>query len=652
MAHEMAATTTTSRVAPTHPLEPLGPDELAAAVAIVRREKSLDARALFETITLREPAKKAVRGFTPGTQFEREAFVVVLDRNAGATFEAVVSLSQNRVTSWTHVPGVQPRILAEEMEEVTRLVKADPRYLEGLRSRGIDDLDKVWLDAFAVGNFGAEEERTLRLIRPHSFYVERPQDNPHVRPIEGLVPVVDMNAMKVLRVEDNGVKPLPGDPGHYSAADQPSLRAPLARLEITQPDGPDFRVEGHKVTWQNWSFRVGFTPREGLVLHTLSFTDGGRDRPVIYRASVSELVVPYAETSGDHYRNHSFDLGESGLGTCVNALKLGCDCVGAIHYFDVHMASARGAVVRYPNAICLHEEDYGVLWKHTHPITRDTAVRRSRRLVVSSFYTVGNYDYGIFWYLYLDGTIQFDAKLTGILYTGAIETGVTPAYGRLVAPNLNAMIHEHYFNLRLDMSVDGDANAVMEVEADLVPTGPGNPHGNAHGARETLIESERSGARDIKPELGRYWKVVNRSRTSAMGWHPGYRLVPGASVKPMHQPGSPFMRRAGFVAHDLWVTAYDPRELYAPGDWVNQGIDGPGLPEWARADRPLVDTDVVLWYTLGVFHLPRPEDFPIMPVEYTGFMLKPTGFFDRNPTLDLPQSHCHASKATARVPAP
>lgn len=647
MTQAMTANSTSSHSFPIHPLEPLSPDELAAAVEIVRRARSLDARALFETVALREPDKKAVRGFTPGTEFARAAFVVVLDRTAGATYEGVVSLSEARVISWKHVPGAQPRILAEEMEEIARLVKSDSRYLEGLRRRGIDDVEKVWIDALAVGNFGATEEQILRLVRLHLFYVERPQDNPHVRPIEGLVPVVDMNAMKVLRVEDDGVVPLPSDPGHYAVADQPHLRAPLARLEITQPDGPDFRVEGRGVTWQNWSFRVGFTPREGLVLHTLAFADGEHERPVIYRASVSELVVPYAETRGDHYRNHSFDLGESGLGTCVNALKLGCDCVGEIHYFDVHMANARGEVVRYPNAICMHEEDYGVLWKHTHPGTRKAEVRRSRRLVVSSFYTVGNYDYGIFWYLYLDGTIQFEAKLTGVLYTGAIEAGASPAYGRLVAPNLNAMIHEHYFNVRLDMSVDGDENSVVEVEAELMPTGPDNPHGNAHGTRETLIESERVGARDIKPELGRYWKVINRAHTTALGWNPGYRLMPNANVKPMHQPGSPFMRRAGFVAHDLWVTAYDPRELYAPGDWVNQNAGGPGLPEWTQADRCLVDADVVLWYTVGLMHVPRPEDFPVMPVEYAGFTLKPTGFFERNPTLDLRPSHCHASRPAA-----
>ena len=624
-----------------HPLDPLSGEELQRVVAIVRRDQAQGPQTLFETVTLHEPDKETVRGFAPGGSFTREAFVVVLDRRTGRTCEGVVSLSEDRVLSWKHVEGVQIRVLAEEMDEIQDLVKSHPDYVEGLRRRGIEDLDKVVFEGFGTGNFGAEEERTRRLTRPHSYYVENPGDNPHARPIENLVPVVDLLEKKVLRVEDGEVLPIPPDPGHYRAEAQASLRPPLARLEITQPDGPDFRVEGHAVTWHNWSFRVGFTPREGLVLHTLSYRDATGERPVVYRASLSELVVPYAETCGDHYRNHSFDLGESGLGVCVNSLSLGCDCVGEIHYFDVDMANGYGEAVHYPNAICMHEEDYGVLWKHGDLKTRTSEVRRSRRLVVSSFYTVGNYDYGIFWYLYLDGSIGFEAKLTGVLYCRAAGDDEEPKYGRLVAPNLNAMLHEHYFNVRLDMSVDGDANSVLEVEADLVPTGPGNPHGNAHGVRETLIGCEADSARDIRPELGRYWKVVNRSRGGARGGHPGYRLVPGANVKPMHQPGSPFMKRAPFVAHDLWVTAFDPAEKYAPGDYITQNEGGPGLPDWVQANRNLVDADVVLWYTMGLLHIPRPEDYPVMPVEYTGFTLKPNGFFDRNPALDLaPPRHC------------
>ena len=624
-----------------HPLDPLTPEELGVAVEVIRREANLDERALFEQVRLNEPTKQVVRNFRPGDAIEREAFAVVLDRNAGKLFEARVSLDAASLKSWTHVPGVQACIMAEECEEMSKLVKQHPDFLEGLKRRGIESTEQVSVESFAMANFAAPEEQHMRLIRAHCFYVENPGDNAYVRPIEGLVPVVDLNAMKVLRIEDNGVVPMPPDRGDYQVERLKHVREPLAALEITQRDGPDFAVDGHAVTWQNWRFRVGFTPREGLVLHTMSFKDGEKDRPVVYRASLSELVVPYGDTAGDHFMNHSFDLGEGVFGAAVNSLKLGCDCVGEIYYFDVNMTDANGNVKYLPNAICMHEEDYGVLWKHTDAHTKRTEVRRSRRLVVSSFFTIGNYDYGIFWYLYLDGTIQFEAKLTGMLYTRAIVSGEETPYGALIAPNLNGMVHEHYFNIRLDMSVDGDENTVVEVEAERVPTGSSNPHGNAHRPKEAIVESENQSGRDIKPENGRFWKVINRSKKNKLGWHPGYKLVPGLNVKPMHQPGSPFMRRAGFVEHDLWVTAYDPNQLHAPGNYPNQNEYGPGIPEWVQANRPLVDTDIVLWHTIGVLHLPRPEDFPVMPVEYTGFMLKPLGFFERNPALDLAPPGCH-----------
>ncbi len=624
-----------------HPLDPLSPAEIRAAVEPVRAKLKAEGRLLFADVSLVEPAKSEVRAYRAGKPLPRRARLMVLQRDVQRTLDVLVDLGSGAILRCEEVPGVQPPVLFTELEELGAVVRAHAGVREGLARRGITDPEKVHAEFFANGNFGAAEDGSRRLLRPHLYYAEEDGDNPYVRPVDGLVPVIDLNTMEVVRVEDFGVKPLPPDIGDYTAARMKNLQPPLAELDIRQPAGPDFQVDGWLVRWRNWSFRIGFTAREGLVLHCLHWTDRGRERPVVYRASVSELVVPYAETVNDQFRNHSFDMGEGTFGHCVNALELGCDCVGEIRYFDVHLADDHGDVIRYPNAICMHEEDYGVLWKHQDPLTGETELRRSRRLVVSSFFTVGNYDYGFFWYLYLDGTIAFEAKLTGMLLCRAVEDGEDIPYGRLVAPNLNAMIHEHYFNLRLDMSVDGDDNAVYEVEAERFPTGPDNPHGNAHGARETLIENERQAGRDINPGNGRYWKVVNRSRRNALGWHPGYKLVPGPNVRPMHLEGSPFLRRAGFVAHDLWVTAFDFEQLFAPGRYINQNPDCDGIDSWVKAERPLADQDIVLWHTLGVLHVPRPEDFPVMPVEYVGFHLKPVGFFERNPSLELAPPGCH-----------
>ena len=624
-----------------HPLDPLNREELDRTVRIIRKQMDLPSDALFEQVRLKEPPKALVHTFNSrgSPEIPREAFAVVLDRSADKVSEVAVSLDTDTMTSCDVIPGVRISFLAEESAEVRKIVCEHPDFLAALERRGISDPEQVLIEGFAVANLSQADEKHLRHTRAHCFFRENPQDNAYARPIEGLVPVVDLNNRKVLRIEDNGVVPLPPDLGNYRS-DQLDTREPLAPLDITQPDGPDFKVDDYAVAWQNWRFRVGFTPKEGLVLHTLSFRDGDTHRPVMYRASLSELVVPYGDTAGDHYMNHSFDLGETIFGKQVNSLKLGCDCLGEIYYFDFDQVDELGNPLELSQVVCMHEEDYGVLWKHTDAHTQRSEVRRSRRLVVSSFFTIGNYDYGIFWYLYLDGTIEFEAKLTGTLYLRAIPEGEETPYGSLVAPGVNGMIHEHYFNVRLDMSVDGDVNTVVEMQADRVPAGPENPHGNAHGVSQTVITSEQEGARNTAPKDSRFWKIENRGRSNRLGWHPAYKLMPGPNVAPMHQPGSPFMRRAGFVAHDLWVTAYDPDELHAPGQYISQNEGGPGLPEWIQKDRNLVDTDVVLWHTVGVLHLPRPEDFPVMPVEYTGFMLKPFGFFERNPALDLAPPLC------------
>jgi primary-amine oxidase len=466
-------------------------------------------------------------------------------------------------------------------------------------------------------------------------------DNGYAHPIEGVLALVDLNAMEVVKIEDNGVVPLPPQHGNYTPEAIGQMRTDIKPLAITQSEGPSFTVNGHEVSWQKWHFRLGFTPREGVVLHTISYEDQGRQRPIIYRASLAEMVIPYGDPSPNHRRQNAFDVGEYGVGMLANALELGCDCLGSIHYFDTFMTDSRGNVLKLPNAICMHEEDYGILWKHIDWRTNQTEVRRSRRLVVSFIATVGNYEYGYFWYFYQDGTIQFEAKMTGIMNTGAVPAGVTPKYGRLVAPQLNAPIHQHFFNFRLDMMVDGPNNSVYEVHTESVPMGPENPLGNAFFAKSTLLSKESEAQQVIDPLSARNWKIANPSVLNGVGEPVSYKLIPGENVLPFAHPESSVMKRATFARKHLWVTPYARDERYPAGDYPNQHAGGAGLPAWTQADRSIENTDVVLWYTMGAHHVPRPEDWPVMPAGYFGFTLKPDGFFDRNPALDIPPAPKH-----------
>src|SRR5437764_2021479 len=452
-----------------HPLEPLTGEEIAAAVSIVRNERRLSEKVRFGTVTLREPPKEVVLNFKPGNPITREAFVILLDNADGAVYEATISITEGKVTSWRPIPGVQPSIMLDEFFECEQMLKKNPEFQAALRKRGITNMDLVMVDPWSAGNYGAEEEQTWRLTRTLSWVRSDPADNGYAHPIEGVLVLVDLNTMEVVRIDDHGVVPLPPQDSNYTPEAIGQMRTDLKPLEIHQREGPSFTVQGHEVSWQKWRFRLGFTPREGVVLYTISYEDQGRQRPVIYRASLAEMVIPYGDPNPAHYRQNAFDVGEYGVGMLANALELGCDCLGEIRYFDAFMTDSRGNVVKLPNAICMHEEDYGILWKHIDWRTNQTEVRRSRRLVVSFIATVGNYEYGYFWYFYQDGTIQVEVKLTGIMNTGAVPPGVKPKYGRLVAPQLNAPIHQHFFNYRLDMMVDGPDNSVYEVHTEAVP---------------------------------------------------------------------------------------------------------------------------------------------------------------------------------------
>jgi primary-amine oxidase len=621
-----------------HPLEPLSAEEIARAVAILRARCELPDTVRFSTVELHEPSKPDVLDWPLAGPVERQAFAIVMDRADGAVHEAVVSLDAGAVAEWRHLPGVQPRIMAEEFIECEELLKRCPEYLEALAKRGITDPDLLMIDPWSAGSSEGTDTRYSRAL---AWVRSEEGDNGYARPVEGLMALVDLANMEVVRIEDHGVTPLPPESGNYAPHYVGELRDDLRPIEITQPEGPSFTVSGHEIRWQKWRMRIGFTAREGLVLHTVAYEDGNELRPIPYRASFSEMVVPYGEVAPTHSWKMAFDIGEYGIGVLANSLELGCDCLGEIRYFDAVMCDAAGEPQVLRNAVCVHEEDSSLLWKHVDWRTGETQVRRSRRLVVSFVATVGNYEYGYYWYFQQDGTIEAEIKLTGIVSTGAAAPGEPTPHATLIAPGLTAPYHQHFFNVRMDMMVDGLRNSVVEVDTEAVPLGPENPRGNAFRTRETVLARESQSGRMVDPSRARYWKIVNPSVHNRLGTPVSYKLEPGGNSACFAHPDSDVAARAGFITGHVWVTPYDPSQRFAAGDYPNQHPGGDGLPGWIQADRPTEDTDVVLWYSMGHHHIPRPEDWPVMPVGKIGFTLKPNGFFDRNPALDVPPPATH-----------
>ena len=624
----------------THPLEPLTAAEVQLAVSLLKDHGKVTPTTRFVSVSLKEPPKEAVYGHKTGTPIRREANAVLFDNATNSCYEAAVSLTDRRLLGHKHIPGVQPTMTADEQVECEQAVRASPEFKAALKKQyGIDDTSLIMVDIWSAGYYGTEEDRTRRLARPLCFVRSDPTDNGYARPIEGLRPVVDLNQMRVIRVEEYGRWPLPPEGCNYAADRVQDFRKDIKPLEITQADGPSFQVQGNMVRWQKWSFVIGFSAREGLTLHNLCYNDKGKDRSVLYRASLSEMVVPYGDPALQQARKNAFDAGEYGLGMCANSLELGCDCLGLIKYFDGHLCDSRGNPLTIKNAVCMHEEDFGILWKHTDRRLPDKPeVRRSRRLVISSIATVENYEYGFFWYLYQDGNIQFEIKLTGVLSLGALQPGEKSKYGALIAPQLYAPNHQHFFNVRLDFDLDGTANTVYQQ--DVVPDepGPANPFNNAFHVHATKLAREKQARANLCLETARTWKIVNERVKNAVGEPVGYKFMPGDNSFPFASRDAWWRRRAGFVNHHVWVTPYREEEKHAGGDYPNQSTGGDGLIRWTEQDRPIADTDVVMWYTFGHTHLPRPEDYPVMPTAYIGFLLKPTGFFDLNPANDVPPS--------------
>ncbi|KAF9671599.1 hypothetical protein SADUNF_Sadunf12G0064300 [Salix dunnii] len=647
------------RAQTSHPLDPLSAAEISVAVATVRAAGATpelrDSMRFIEVVLL-EPEKHVVAladaYFFPPFQPSllprskggpiiptklppRRARLVVYNKRSNETSLWIVELSEvhaatrgghhrGKVISSQVVPDVQPPMDAVEYAECEAVVKDFPPFREAMKKRGIEDMDLLMVDAWCVGYHSDADAPSRRLAKPLIFCrteSDCPMENGYARPVEGI---------HVIEFEDRKLVPLPpADPlRNYTPGETRGGvdRSDVKPLQIIQPEGPSFRVNGHYVEWQKWNFRIGFTPREGLVIHSVAYVDGSRGRrPLAHRLSFVEMVVPYGDPNEPHYRKNAFDAGEDGLGKNAHSLKKGCDCLGFIKYFDAHFTNFTGGIETIENCVCLHEEDHGILWKHQDWRTGLAEVRRSRRLT--------------------DGKIEAEVKLTGILSLGALQPGETRKYGTTIAPGLYAPVHQHFFVARMDMAVDcrpGEAfNQVVEVNVEVEKPGEKNVHNNAFFAKETLLRSELQAMRACNPQTARHWIVRNTRTVNRTGQLTGYKLVPGSNCLPLAGSEAKFLRRAAFLNHNLWVTPYTRGEMFPGGEFPNQNprVDE-GLATWVKQNRPLEETDIVLWYVFGITHVPRLEDWPVMPVERLGFMLMPHGFFNCSPAVDVPPSTC------------
>jgi primary-amine oxidase len=620
-----------------HPLDPLTEDEVRAATAVWKADPRIPDDVLVHVGGLYEPPKAELASWRPGEGVDRRVRYLLRSKSTGIGYDVVVSATTGSITDLIETPDAHPPYGAMELYAAVEAARADARFVAGCAARGVADMSQVQFDPWPAGRFGDPWEvrpdgRTRRVTRVVGYWRADRTDNGYAHPIDGLIATVDLDTRDVVDVLDVDPHPVPGTPSRYDGAHARSPRGTAKPIEITQPHGTSFTFSaGNHIEWEGWRLRFSMHSVTGLVIHNVTY----RGRSIAHRLSIAEMVVPYAGQSPNTRWKNTFDAGELSMGRYVNSLELGCDCLGDITYADWVFVNEFGDPYTRANVVCLHEEDTGLAWKHTDPHSGGVEVRRGRRFVVNSVITAGNYEYGFRWCFHTDGRVQLEVQLTGIIQTErALDDGRAPEGTRLVLPGLAGAHHQHLFCARLDLDIDGSTNSVIETE--IVPS-----DGHAWEQSETVVETE--GSRDADAARQRRWKFVNPSVTNAVGEPVGYELVPAGTPTLIAAASTSVAKRAAFATHAVWVTAYDPAELHAASDCANLHGGGAGLPSWVQQQRPVVAADVVLWHSFGATHVVRPEDFPVMPTEVTGFMLRPHGFFPENPALDIdPPAHCHS----------
>ncbi len=384
--------------------------------------------------------------------------------------------------------------------------------------------------------------------------------------------------------------PIPAEHGNY---DDPEVTGPLRTTQkpiaITQPEGPSFTARRQPpVSGRSGSLRVGFDAREGLVLHQIAFHDGDRDRPIIHRASIAEMVVPYGDPSPvavlAELLRHRRVPGRPLRQLPRTRLRL-----PRRHHLPRRRDRRRA---RQPPRDAATRSASTRRTTGSSGSTPTSGPARPRPAAtaawsISFFTTVGNYDYGFYWYLYLDGTIEFEAKATGVVFTSAYPGGSDNPYASQLAPGLGAPYHQHLFSARLDMTVDGATNRVEEIEVAARPHGTGQPARqrlHPQAARPCARESAAQRLADRpqgprlahrQPGLAQPAGRAGRLRAAPRGQpdpagRPGLLDRTAAPRSPPSTCGSP---------------ATTPAERYAAGDFVNQHPGGAGLPAYA-ARRP------------------------------------------------------------------
>lgn len=666
---QMLSMHATAGASTSHPLDPLNKDELRKAVGLIKN--SFQGREIsFNTVSLKEPEKRELRAYLDSpnvyTRPKREAYFVILEQGLKGITEGVVSLSEDKLLYSTVSSSVQPILTVEDLGAVEDIMRKDPNVIEQCRISGVaeSEMHKVYCDPWTIG-YDERWGSSKRLQQALMYYRDDEDDSQYSHPFD-FCPIFDANEKKILYIDVPQIRrPIKKHIPHsnFNPKDieaSSGFRDPVKPISISQPEGVNFKMNGNVMDWQNFKFHIGFNYREGIVLNDIKFNDHGNERSMFHRLSLVEMVVPYGNPDHPHQRKHAFDLGEYGAGYMTNPLTLGCDCKGVIHYLDGNFVNGKGEPITIKNSVCIHEEDDGVLFKHSdfRDEFKTSIVTRGTKLVISQIFTAANYEYMVYWIFHQDGTIQLEIKLTGILNTYAMNFDEdTRGYGTQVYPGVNAHNHQHLFSVRIHPAVDGhDGNsaAVVDAATPSDPVGsPNNYYGNAFYADKKVFKTSGESQTDYDGTTSRTWDFFNPNKVNPYSKkNPSFKLVSRECPTLLPKEGSLVWKRAGFARHHMQVVPYKDDGFYPAGQHVPQTSGEPtrGITEWiGNGSSAIENTDIVAYHTMGITHFPAPEDFPIMPAETMSMLLRPRHFFIQNPALDVRPSHAMTTSEARNV---
>ncbi|MEM9121960.1 MAG: tyramine oxidase [Pseudomonadota bacterium] len=633
-----------------HPLDGLSAEEFDRTVEILRGNELANEQTLYPLIELVEPAKAEVLAWDGQTPLDRRVEVQFGDESGFKL--AVVNLTEGAVEEIGPAAG-EPMVLLAEFLDAVSLAPQHEEMAAGLEKRGLGPDDVFCLPATA-GNFKTGEEDGRRLMKVPCYKLPD-GSNFYAKPIEGLFAVVDIGKREVLRVVDEDVVPIAEDEWGYSE-DEVAARMPLRpasnAAKLLQDGRPNYTLDGHALTWDIWRMRLRTDKRPGLVLSNIDVKDGEAWRSVLYQAHLSEVFVPYMDPSEGWYWRTYMDSGEYGFGLFLTPLTPRVDCPAYATYLPALVNADNGSALEIPNAICIFERNIGdPAWRHFEVFAQGEGEegfvpadgRPETELVVRTASAVGNYDYLIDYRFKQNGEIWVKIGATGIdVVKGVKSTSMDDetaaedtAYGTLIAPNLVAPNHDHYFNFRFDFDIDQPKNRFGLMEIVAADRAEGAPR-SMWSVKKTMPESELDARYTISAAKRQFYHVMNMENKGVLGHHPGYMIHHGSvAYGPFDYAGDLAMKRNAYIEYSVWNTPYDPAQRYAGGKFAFQSDGSDSLPEWVKANRSLTDADVVTWFTAGFHHVPRVEDWPVMSTDWKSIHIMPHNFFGHNPALTI-----------------